>query len=60
MTDANGAEVEVAEDSTTALAAYEECSEEVFADLNEVVEYKPTPCGEAKFVNGKLVGYVCG
>lgn len=37
MTDSNGVEVQVAEDSHTALAAYEECSEEVFAALNEEV-----------------------
>ena len=37
MTDSNGVEVQVAEDSHTALAAYEECSEKVFASLNEVL-----------------------
>ena len=33
MADSNGVGVAVSEDSPTALAAYEECSEEVFANL---------------------------
>ena len=38
MTDSEGNEVQVAEDTATALASYEECSEEVFAALEECVK----------------------